>query len=92
MSGELKRELFLDSAGVMSALRWRASEDGFELQFRTSFFGPFARRGMRSPVLQPPGLPPATAVLNRAAHRGIKKINFDDLQGKESFQPLTAIR
>jgi NAD(P)-dependent dehydrogenase (short-subunit alcohol dehydrogenase family) len=90
VGGEAKLDLLVNNAGVMSAPQRETTADGFELQFGTNFLGPFALTGLLMPALQRAASPRVTTVASAAAKLGMRRINFDDLQGERSYGPWKA--
>jgi NAD(P)-dependent dehydrogenase (short-subunit alcohol dehydrogenase family) len=85
-----KLDLLVNNAGVMRLPRRQVTEDGFEMQFGTNYFGPFALTLLLLPVLLRAPSPRVTTVSSGAANMGLKKINFDDLQWERSYGPWKA--
>ena len=83
-------DLLINNAGVMSVPNRQTTEDGFELQFGTNFLGPFALTMSLMPALMRASSPRVTTVSSGAANMGLKRINFDDLQGERSYAPWRA--
>ena len=77
-----KLDLLVNNAGVMRLPRRQVTEDGFEMQFGTNYFGPFALTLLLLPALLRAPSPRVTTVSSGAANMGLKKINFGDLQWK----------
>ena len=90
IDGEVKLDLLINNAGVMSIPRRQVTEDGFEMQFGTNFLGPFALTIALMPALMRAPSPRVTTVSSGAASMGRRKINFDDLQWERSYGPWTA--
>jgi NAD(P)-dependent dehydrogenase (short-subunit alcohol dehydrogenase family) len=90
LNGETKLDLLVNNAGVMRLPQRQVTEDGFEMQFGTNFFGPFALTVLLLPALQRSPSPRITTVSSGAANMGLKKINFDDLQWEKSYGPWKA--
>ncbi len=90
VNGEAKLDLLVNNAGVMRLPHRQVTEDGFEMQFGTNFFGPFALTVLLLPALQRAPSPRVTTVSSGAANVGLKKINFDDLQWEKSYGPWNA--
>ncbi len=66
------------------------TEDGFEKQFGTNFVGPFALTMLLMPSLLRSNAPRVTTLSSGAANMGLKRINFDDLQGSKAYGPWNA--
>ena len=90
IDGEVKLDLLINNAGVMSIPRRQVTEDGFEMQFGTNFLGPFALTIALMPALMRAPSPRVTTVSSGAANMGRRKINFDDLQWERSYGPWSA--
>jgi NAD(P)-dependent dehydrogenase (short-subunit alcohol dehydrogenase family) len=90
IGGEVKLDLLINNAGVMSVPKRQATEDGFEMQFGTNFLGPFALTIALMPALIRAPSPRVTTVSSGAANMGRRKINFGDLQWERSYGPWTA--
>lgn len=78
-------DILVNNAGVMSLPKRHETEDGFELQFGTNYLGHFALTGQLMPLLLKA---PAARVVNLSSlyHRqGV--IDFEDLQGRQSYRP-----
>jgi len=89
-NSEARLDLLVNNAGVMRLPQRQVTEDGFEMQFGTNFFGPFALTVLLLPALQRATSPRVTTVSSGAANMGLKKINFDDLQWEKSYAPWKA--
>src|SRR5690348_1307876 len=63
-------DLLVNNAGVMWPPTWRATEDGFELQFGTNHLGHFALTGLLLPALLDAPAPRVVSVASIAHHRG----------------------
>jgi NAD(P)-dependent dehydrogenase (short-subunit alcohol dehydrogenase family) len=90
VNGGAKLDLLVNNAGVMRIPRRQVTEDGFEMQLGTNYFGPFALTVLLLPALQRASSPRVTTVSSGAANMGLKKINFDDLQWEKSYRPWKA--
>ncbi len=79
--------VLINNAGVMAIPR-RTTADGFEMQFGTNHLGHFALTGL---LLERIIATPAARVVtvSSAAHR-MGTINFDDLQGEQSYGKWSA--
>ena len=83
-------DLLVNNAGVMALPERRETADGFEMQFGTNVLGHFALTGRLLPHLL--AAPAARVVwLSSIAHRD-GRLDFDDLQGRRSYDPWTAYR
>src|SRR5260370_485146 len=77
-------DLLFNNAGVMAIPR-RETPDGFEMQFATNYLGHFALTGLLLPtLLSTPSsrVVTLTSIARMFAHG---RINFDDLNGKHSY-------
>jgi NAD(P)-dependent dehydrogenase (short-subunit alcohol dehydrogenase family) len=90
IAGEPKLDLLVNNAGVMRLPHRLLTEDGFEMQFGTNYFGPFALTLLLLPALLRAPSPRVTTVSSGAANMGLRKINFDDLQWEKSYRPWKA--
>ncbi len=79
--------LLINNAGVM-ALPYSRTADGFEMQFGTNHLGHFALTGLLLPVLMAAS-PTRVVVVSSGVHT-IGKIDFDNLNGKQSYEPWRA--
>jgi NAD(P)-dependent dehydrogenase (short-subunit alcohol dehydrogenase family) len=76
-------DILINNAGVMASPRHETA-DGFELQFGTNHLGHFALTGLLFDELKKkPGARVVT--LSSNGHK-LGKLNFEDLQGKESYR------
>ena len=90
LSGEEKVDLLVNNAGVMRVPTRELTEDGFEKQFGTNFLGPFALTMLLTPLLLRSHAPRVTTLSSGAANMGLKRIDFDDLQGAKGYGPWRA--
>jgi NAD(P)-dependent dehydrogenase (short-subunit alcohol dehydrogenase family) len=75
-------DMLINNAGVMAIPR-RTTADGFEMQFGTNHLGHFALTGLLLPLLLT--TPAARIVTVSSGAHVLGKINFDDLQGEQSY-------
>lgn len=86
--GQLHRlQLLINNAAVMVPPERRLTADGFELQLGTNHLGHFALTAHLMPLLRRSAAKVVT-VSSIAAVQGT--INFDDLNSKNSYVPMTA--
>jgi NAD(P)-dependent dehydrogenase (short-subunit alcohol dehydrogenase family) len=93
----LPLDLLIDNAGVMAPPKRLETKDGFELQFGTNVVGHFALTALLFPAIVQ-AIEKTTAILLQSprivflasiAHkRG--RIDFNDLQSKQSYGPMKA--
>jgi NAD(P)-dependent dehydrogenase (short-subunit alcohol dehydrogenase family) len=76
-------DLLVNNAGLMAIPR-RETKDGFEMQLGTNHLGHFALTGLLLERLER-GSEPRVVTLSSGAHRTVKRINFDDLQGERHY-------
>jgi NAD(P)-dependent dehydrogenase (short-subunit alcohol dehydrogenase family) len=82
-----KLDLLINNAGVMIP-PYTKTTDGFELQMAANYFGHFLLTGLLIETLMK--TPNSRIVsLSSIAHKS-GKINFDDLQSKKKYSPMTA--
>ncbi len=79
--------LLINNAGVM-ALPYRRTVDGFEMQFGTNHLGHFALTGLLLPAIL--AAPRARVVVVSSGAHASGKIDFDNLDGKQSYRPWRA--
>lgn len=81
-------DLLMNNAGVMAIPERRTTPQGFEMQFGTNHLGHFALTGLLLPALlrQPNSRVVTVASI---AHKG-GKLNFDDLNAEQSYDPRGA--
>ncbi len=75
--------LLINNAGVMALPQRRETVDGFEMQFGTNHLGHFALTGLLMPLIA--GTPGARVVSVSSFMHRTGRINFDDLQAKQSY-------
>ncbi len=85
LGSETKIDLLVNNAGVMRLPTRELTEGGFEKQLGTNFVGPFALTMLLMPSLLRSDAPRVTTVSSGAANMGMKRINFDDLQGEKAY-------
>lgn len=90
LGNEGKIDLLVNNAGVMRVPTRELTEDGFEKQLGTNFVGPFALTMLLMPSLLRSDAPRVTTLSSGAANMGLKRINFDDLQGAKAYGPWKA--
>jgi NAD(P)-dependent dehydrogenase (short-subunit alcohol dehydrogenase family) len=80
-------DVLCNNAGVM-AIPYRATADGFEMQFGTNHLGHFALTGL---LLEPLLAAPQARIVNvsSTAHKA-GRMRFDDLQGQRSYSKWPA--
>ena len=81
-------DLLVNNAGLMAIPR-RETKDGFEMQLGTNHLGHFALTGLLIERLER-GSEPRVVTLSSGAHRTVRGINFDDLQGERRYFRWTA--
>jgi NAD(P)-dependent dehydrogenase (short-subunit alcohol dehydrogenase family) len=86
----LSLDLLVNNAGVMAVPKRQLTADGFERQFGTNFLGHFALTGLLLPALLRAPSARVTTVSSIAAKLGLKRINFDDLQWQQNYNPWRA--
>ncbi|HAY05205.1 MAG TPA: SDR family oxidoreductase [Hyphomonas sp.] len=79
-------DLLINNAGVMVPPKRLETEDGFELQLGTNYLGHFALTAHLMPMLQKGRAARVVTVSSIAAGRG--RMNFDDLQAKQAYDPF----
>jgi len=81
-------DLLINNAGVMALPKRQETADGFEMQFGTNYLGHYTLTARLLPLLRRSDH--ARVVnLSSLAHR-MGAINFDDLQGARSYNPIKA--
>jgi NAD(P)-dependent dehydrogenase (short-subunit alcohol dehydrogenase family) len=81
-------DLLINNAGVMIPPTRKSTDDGFELQLGTNHLGHFALTAHLLPLLRAAPAPRVVTVSSLAAREGA--IDFADLNGERSFQPMKA--
>ncbi len=84
---ERRLDVLINNAGVM-AIPQRCTVDGFEMQFGTNHLGHYALTGLLLPLLLRTADARVVTVSSGAHQFG--KINFDDLQGQNSYSAWRA--
>ncbi|MDA9401405.1 SDR family oxidoreductase [Bradyrhizobium sp. CCBAU 45389] len=87
-AGNEQLDLLINNAGVMALPKRQQTEDGFEMQLGTNYFGHYALTARLLPQLRR-AKAPRVVNLSSLAHRS-GAINFDDLQAKHSYRPWRA--
>ena len=82
--------LLINNAAVMTPPKRLETADGFELQLGTNYLGHFALTAQLLPLLRKGNKPRVISVSSVAARRGT--INFDDLQARRGYTPMSAYR
>jgi len=78
----------INNAAIMAPPERSTSADGFEMQFATNYAGHFVLTAELLPLLRKSQSPRVVTVSSIAAQRG--RINFDDLQFKQAYDPMGA--
>jgi NAD(P)-dependent dehydrogenase (short-subunit alcohol dehydrogenase family) len=82
-AGHEHLDLLINNAGVMAPPR-RHTTDGFELQFGTNHLGHFALTNLLLPLME--GRDDARVVtLSSTAHKSVRRIAFDNLNGDRRY-------
>lgn len=81
-------DFLINNAGVMALPMRSLTADGFERQFGVNVAGHFALTGLLLPLLQK-AIAPRVVQLSSLAHRR-GRIDFDDLQGEQRYDPWKA--
>lgn len=81
-------DILVNNAGVMAPPKRESNAKGFELQFTTNHLGHFALTGLLLPALKKSEKPRVVVVSSLVAFGA--KINFDDLQSTQSYNPMKA--
>lgn len=80
-------DLLINNAGVMVP-PFSLTEDGFELQMGTNYFGHFLLTGLLLPRLLKTGNSRIVSLSSIAHQQG--EVDFDDLQSKKKYKPIKA--
>ncbi|UQX87889.1 SDR family NAD(P)-dependent oxidoreductase [Jatrophihabitans telluris] len=81
-------DLLVNNAGVMAPRRWRATSDGFELQFGVNHLGHFALTGLLLPALLAAPAPRVVTVSSLAHRSGTAGVLFGNPES--SYRPQQA--
>ncbi|WAJ36320.1 SDR family oxidoreductase [Pseudomonas sp. GOM7] len=81
-------DVLINNAAIMAPPQRGVSRDGFELQLATNFLGHFALTGLLLPSLLKSADARVVTLASIAVHRG--RINFDDLQSENNYNPYAA--
>ncbi|MHC4052223.1 SDR family oxidoreductase [Bradyrhizobium sp. 25ACV] len=87
-AGNEQLDLLVNNAGVMALPKRQQTEEGFQMQLGTNYFGHYALTAHLLPQLRR-AKAPRVVNLSSLAHRS-GTINFDDLQSKHSYRPWRA--
>lgn len=78
----------INNAAIMAPPQRGTSAQGFELQLATNYLGHFALTAHLLPLLRKSDSPRVVTLASIAAARG--RINFDDLQSEQAYDPYSA--
>jgi len=81
-------DLLINNAAVMTPPKRQETSDGFELQFGTNYLGHFALTAELLPLLHQGNKARVVTLSSIASRQG--KINFNDLQSKQSYKTMQA--
>lgn len=81
-------DVLINNAAIMAPPQRGVSRDGFEMQLATNFLGHFALTGLLLPSLRKSPDPRVVTLASIAVNRG--RINFDDLQSENNYNPYAA--
>lgn len=81
-----KIDILINNAGVMTPPKRLETKDGFELQFGTNYLSHFALTAHLLPLIKK-AKGRVVSLSSVAARSG--KINFDDLQAKNKYEPMS---
>lgn len=79
-------DILVNNAGIMRPPTWQPTADGFELQLGTNYLGHFALTGLLMPLLMRGRNARVVTLSSVAARQG--KINLDDINAKNRFDPM----
>lgn len=78
----------INNAAIMAPPERGTSADGFEMQFATNYAGHFVLTAELLPLLRKSDSPRVVTLSSIAIHRG-GRINFDDPQFTQAYEPMT---
>ena len=81
-------DVLINNAAIMAPPQRGVSRDGFEMQLATNYLGHFALTGLLLPSLRKSADPRVVTLASIAVNRG--KIDFDDLQSENNYNPYAA--
>jgi len=95
MERGLPLDLLINNAGVYAPRQRLETADGFEMQFGTNVLGHFALTALLLPELEcavrPQAQRPRVVTIASIAQKG-GRLNFDDLQSTQNYNPTGAYR
>jgi NAD(P)-dependent dehydrogenase (short-subunit alcohol dehydrogenase family) len=86
-AGRKTLDILINNAAVMAPPQRQETPDGFELQFGTNHLGHFALTGHLLRLLRAGDRARVVTVSSISNRNGV--INFDDLQAKRAYKPMT---
>lgn len=94
-AGNTSVDVLINNAGVMTPPKRLETVDGFELQLGTNVLGHFALTALLLPALERAaarsvGRPRVVTIASIAHKQG--QLKFDDLQSRNSYNPMSAYR
>ena len=81
--------VLVNNAGLIGGSARRLTVDGFEETFAVNHLAPFLLTALLRDLLAA-GAPARVVTVSSDAHRGVRALDFDNLQGERRYKPLLA--
>ncbi|KAH3855034.1 retinol dehydrogenase 12-like [Dreissena polymorpha] len=86
---EDRLDILINNAGIMMTPYWK-TKDGFEMQLGTNHLGHFLFTNLLLDLVKKSAPSRIINVSSRAHMRGLRRINFDDLNSEKLYSPMNA--
>ena len=82
-------QVLVNNAGIIGGNARRLTADGFEETFAVNHLAPFLLTALLRDLLAA-GAPARVVTVSSDAHRGVRALDFDNLQGERRYRPMPA--